>query len=461
MASENALRWRLLAWLLAMLVASVALAGAALPPSRPFTALLALLALTALLAATYKDLLRPWRLLDDKLDALTHGDTTRLAPAAEASHGVVGRVIGALDAFGARSARGQHEAQAAAQAQSALLDHAPVPLLCVDEDDRVSWTNLAARRLFGVEPLQRAQLHRFSPALAAAAEIGADCPATIDLQIDGSILRAALRASDLTLGTQRRRLLALQSMQHDLDAATGAATRNLARVVAHEMLNGLTPIVALADALDEMVAAPALSPEAHDALRTLARRARSLRDLALRTQQAASLPSPNRSPVALAPMLRDVLRWAEADAALAGVAFTLRIEDDITLMADATLLQQALTNLVRNAAQAAQAARAAHKHGDAPAVQVTIQRLRSGQIAVDVDDNGAGVDENVRELMFLPFFTTRPEGSGIGAAVARQVVLAHGGALLVQTAPELGGARLRMLLDGVAVGPLQGLAQRQ
>jgi two-component system, NtrC family, nitrogen regulation sensor histidine kinase NtrY len=452
MASEHALRWRLLAWLLAMLVASVALAIAALPPSRPFTALLALLALTALLAATYKDLLRPWRLLDDKLDALTHGDTTRLAPAAEASHGVVGRVIGALDAFGARSARGQHEAQAAAQAQSALLDHAPVPLLCVDEDDRVSWTNLAARRLFGVEPLQRAQLHRFSPALAAAAEIGADCPATIDLQIDGSILRAALRASDLTLGTQRRRLLALQSLQHDLDAATGAATRNLARVVAHEMLNGLTPIVALADALDEMVAAPALSPEAHDALRTLARRARSLRDLALRTQQAASLPSPNRSPVALAPMLRDVLRWAEADAALAGVAFTLRIKADITLMADATLLQQALTNLVRNAAQAAQAA---HKHGDAPAVQVTAQRLRSGQIAVDVDDNGAGVDENVRELMFLPFFTTRPEGSGIGAAVARQVALAHGGALLVQTAPELGGARLRMLLEGEATNSAQ------
>jgi C4-dicarboxylate-specific signal transduction histidine kinase len=78
-------------------------------------------------------------------------------------------------------------------------------------------------------------------------------------------------------------------------------------------------------------------------------------------------------------------------------------------------------------------------------VWVAAAALRDGMVAVDVDDNGPGIEGAVRELMFLPFFTTRPNGSGIGATVARQVALAHGGALLVQTAPS-GGARLRLLL---------------
>jgi signal transduction histidine kinase len=122
-----------------------------------------------------------------------------------------------------------------------------------------------------------------------------------------------------------------------------------------------------------------------------------------------------------------------------GIGFTLAVDETLTLDADPDLMSQVLINLVRNAAQAARA------HSEAPHVWLSMTRTRLGRTEIEVADNGAGVPEGLRQDIFLPFFTTRADGTGVGLSLARQVVLAHRGAISVGDR-EGGGALFRIVL---------------
>jgi signal transduction histidine kinase len=111
----------------------------------------------------------------------------------------------------------------------------------------------------------------------------------------------------------------------------------------------------------------------------------------------------------------------------------------LTLDADPDLLCQVLINLLRNAADAARA------HSRMPRVALAFSAMPSGRVQIEVSDNGGGVPEALRQDIFLPFFTTKSKGTGVGLSLARQVVLAHRGSITVDESPE-GGALFRILI---------------
>jgi C4-dicarboxylate-specific signal transduction histidine kinase len=102
-------------------------------------------------------------------------------------------------------------------------------------------------------------------------------------------------------------------------------------------------------------------------------------------------------------------------------------------------MSQVLINLLRNAAEAAKG------HAEAPRVALSFQRARSGRTQIDIADNGPGIAEALRQDVFLPFFTTKAKGTGVGLSLARQVVLAHRGAISVDEGED-GGALFRILI---------------
>ena len=110
-----------------------------------------------------------------------------------------------------------------------------------------------------------------------------------------------------------------------------------------------------------------------------------------------------------------------------------------TLDADPDLMSQVIINLIRNAAQAARG------HAEEPHVWLTFSRTRSGRAQIEIADNGPGVPEALRQDIFLPFFTTRQEGTGVGLSLARQVVLAHRGSISILDGRE-GGALFRIVI---------------
>jgi nitrogen fixation/metabolism regulation signal transduction histidine kinase len=318
-----------------------------------------------------------------------------------------------------------------------LLDTVPAGLLVLEADGTASFVNRAAHRLLGEPAPRLADL----PVLdaTAAAQLGGLAPGTHRLVQLANGRRLLASAGQFTTPDGRpRRLLSLQRLAGDLDAVEQKAWDDMARVLAHEMMNSLTPIASLSQNLDGLLRAGGRTEEVAAALETITRRSQALLRFVERYRQVADLPEPQPRPLPLLALLEGVERLIRPSLDERGIALTVHVAPPtLAARADADLLEQALINLLRNAADAA----ATQPH---PAIGVDC-RVENGQCIVEVRDNGPGLDPAQREQIFVPFFTTKPGGSGIGLSLARRIAQAHGGQIMV-SANEPRGSVFRLIL---------------
>lgn len=313
----------------------------------------------------------------------------------------------------------------------ALLDTVAAALFVVGGDDRVILANRSAQRLAGESTDRLSTL----PSIGGetASQLAALPPGAqrIVKLADGTQM-LALCAQFSVPGEPPARLLSLQRVAGELDAVQMQAWADMTRVLAHEMMNSLTPIASLAESLGKLLRGSA-SDEVADALETIQRRSRGLMSFVDRYRKVAELPAPALQEVPLEPLLEDVERLMQPLFAASGVACALHgAQQNIVLRADPQLLEQALINLLRNALEAAR---------DAPQPRVVLEcGRRDDQVWIRVADNGRGVDAAALAQIFIPFFTTKPGGSGVGLSLARHIALAHGGRLEVEPAQPSGAA---------------------
>ncbi len=209
----------------------------------------------------------------------------------------------------------------------------------------------------------------------------------------------------------------------------------MTRVLAHEMMNSLTPIASLSESLSGML--QGTGGDAAEAAGTIARRAQGLAGFVERYRQLAQLPEPRRKAI----VMKDFIAGTDAlmRTSLAGIAYASTVEpDDLVLTADPELLSQALLNLLHNAVDAVKDCSNSRHRPD-------LYARRGMEIVIAIADNGAGIPPGMAEDIFVPFFTTKPSGSGIGLSLAHQIVLAHGGKIeIAQAQPR--GAIFRLSL---------------
>jgi signal transduction histidine kinase len=224
-----------------------------------------------------------------------------------------------------------------------------------------------------------------------------------------------------------------------------AAQSDLIRVLTHEIMNSITPVTSLAHTAVDLIAGvdcgddPAIL-DARAAVETLARRADGVMSFVESYRQISRAPQVKPRSFAVLPWVRELETIFRASDAAAGIDFTTRVDPPgLTMEADPDLLCQVLINLLRNGAEAARA------NSGLPRLSLSAQFLATGEVQIDVADNGAGVPLGLRQDVFLPFFTTKAEGTGVGLSLARQVVLAHRGSIAVTDAPD-GGALFRMVI---------------
>ena len=329
----------------------------------------------------------------------------------------------------------------------AILDDAPTALLTVDSDGKVELANKASRRLLMRHQGVRIEDFReYGDAFSKALEGGAvNRPRLVPLLIDGVPQTMLISAAIVHRLGARVRVVAVQPIQGELNAIEIAAQSDLIRVLTHEIMNSMTPVTSLAhSAVDLMRGLDAAGkPELLDAraaVETLSRRADGVMHFVESYRQISRAPQ-------VRPRAIDVVAWGEELEALfrasdgaAGVDLTVYVgEDAATLEADPDLMSQVLINLLRNAAEAARG------HSDQPKVTLSFTRTRTGRVQIEVEDNGSGVPEGLRQDIFLPFFTTKAKGTGVGLSLARQVVLAHRGSIGLGSS-DSGGALFRILL---------------
>lgn len=304
-----------------------------------------------------------------------------------------------------------------------LLDTVPAAVLVVDANGGVQLVNRMAHGLLG----QGAATLRELPLLSAttAVELDALPPGShrIVRLADGRPLLASA-AQFSTPDGGARRLIALQRLAGDLDAVELKAWDDMAQVLAHEMLNSLTPIASLSESLDVLLRQGDRNADVAAALETIRRRSQGLMSFVQRYRIIADVPEPQRQKLPLRVLLTDVERLIQPTLAERCIRLTSHIEPlDLAVLGDRGLLEQALINILRNAIEALWG------HSQAEARIEISCTLQEGLCHIDVADNGPGLVPAAREQLFVPFFTTKPDGSGIGLSLARRIAQRHGGQL--------------------------------
>jgi signal transduction histidine kinase len=180
--------------------------------------------------------------------------------------------------------------------------------------------------------------------------------------------------------------------------------------------------------------------DARAAIETLARRADGVMHFVESYRQISRTPEVRRRRFEAADCARDMESLFRASGSAEGVEFTVDVTPPfLVIEADPDLLCQVIINLLRNASDAATA------HSQGPALSLSFRQASGGRVQIEVADNGPGVPESLRREIFLPFFTTKAKGTGVGLSLARQVVLAHGGSITLDES-EAGGALFRVVI---------------
>jgi two-component system, NtrC family, nitrogen regulation sensor histidine kinase NtrY len=328
----------------------------------------------------------------------------------------------------------------------AVLDDAPTALLTIDGEGRVELANKAARRMLVRHKGVRIEDFRdYGNSFALALrEASVDSPKLVPLTLDAVPQMAMVSSATVHRLGGVVRVVAVQPIESELNAVELAAQSDIVRVLTHEIMNSMTPVTSLAHtAADLMAEADKGDPtvaDARAAVETLARRADGVMGFVESYRQISRTPEVRRRTFEVLPWARELDSLFRATETGKAVGLDLQVTPAaLTIDVDPDLMCQVLLNLLKNGAEAASAYR------EQPAISMRFTRTRAGRTQIEVADNGPGIPEALQQDVFLPFFTTKAKGTGVGLSLARQVVLAHRGSISLDRS-EAGGALFRIVV---------------
>ena len=377
---------------------------------------------------------RPLQTLSNMLAALREGDYSIRARGADRED-ALGLAFLESNLLGEtlRTQRlGAMEATALLRTVMAEID---VAVFAFDDADRLRLVNRAGERLLA-QPAERL-LGRTAEQVGLAAELEGPSPRTMDVTFAGGAGRWEVRRGIFRQDGRPHTLLVLADVSKTLREEELQAWQRLVRVLSHEINNSLAPIKSITGSLLSLVDRAPRPADADDDLRRglsiIGGRSEALVRFMSAYARLAKLPAPNRVPLDVGTGVRRVasLETRMPVTVIEGPATMLR--------ADGDQLDQLLINLVRNAVDAS-----LESKGD---VRIRWTR-QNGALSLMVEDEGPGL-ANAANL-FVPFFTTKPQGSGIGLVLSRQIAEAHGGSLSLDNRMDRRGciAVVRLNVDG-------------
>jgi nitrogen fixation/metabolism regulation signal transduction histidine kinase len=251
----------------------------------------------------------------------------------------------------------------------------------------------------------------------------------------------AVGATELIMRGTSYKLITLQNIQPELQQNELDAWQKLTRVLRHEIMNSITPIASLTSTLKDILIEDltqkkntfVLEAESVDDLQegldTIESRSYGLIKFIDAYRDYTTIPAPNKLPIKLADLLEHISNLLKIEIRKANVDFTLEADPELTILADEELMEQVLINMVKNAIEAT-------LDKKEPKVWLIGTVDANDDILIIIKDNGQGIEPEAIERIFIPFYTTKKSGSGIGLALSQQIVQMHEGTLSVESIPE-------------------------
>ena len=373
---------------------------------------------------------RPLQTLSNMLAALREGDFSLRARSTMSDDALALALLEVNSLGNTLQAQrlGAMEATALLRTVMAEIDAA---IFAFDAGNQLRLANRAGERLLGV-PIERL-LGRTADALGLESFLSGDSPRVHDLVFPGRSGRWEVRRTTFRQDGRPHTLVVMSDLSKTLREEELLAWQRLVRVLSHEINNSLTPIKSIAGSLLSLLARDPRPPDADDDLRgglgIISSRSEALSRFMSAYALLARLPAPRPGPV-------DVGIWARRAAGLeTRIPVQVSPGPALVIQADGDQLDQLLINLVRNAADASL------ETGGGVSVSWSRQ---DGHVDLEVVDDGPGLATTAN--LFVPFFTTKPSGTGIGLVLCRQIAEAHGGVLSLENRTDHRGcvARLRL-----------------
>lgn len=360
--------------------------------------------------------------LEDFFSAVNYEDFTRRFVEEDVDAELKGAFNTVLSRF--QDARAERELQAGYLAT--VVRHVPVPFIAARSDGSISLVNNPARRLTGLSTLTHInQLSALDPELPQRIQsLEPGSQQMIESRVRGMPAELRVSVSEIRLDGGVERLYSIENLSGELAARESSAWRNLIRVLTHEIMNTLTPVSSLAQTTTGMLDDESAKEDVRDAVQTIARRSEGLMSFVLRYRELLKVPQPDMTSVNVQDALQGVVTLMAAELDDVDVEVTVSPES-LEVAADVALLDQVLVNVVKNARDAIQE--------EASPRMALSGRLDFGRTIICISDNGSGIDAETLDQVFVPFFTTKREGSGIGLSLCRQIMTAHGGEIAVES----------------------------
>jgi len=336
---------------------------------------------------------------------------------------------GVLEAF--RQARAEKEANL--HYINTIVQHVNVGLLSYDSSGNIELINNAAFRILNIYRLRNIN-ELAKTAHAPLYDILENIPSgSKALYQTSNEKQISINAATVSLRGRVIKLISLQNIQAELQQKELEAWQNLTKVLRHEIMNSVTPIVSLASTMREIIELDLSEKEdiqetvsdLKEALFTIENRSKGIMNFVNAYREFTSIPKPKFVETSSKEVISQVLNLVQPQLKEKEVALKTDFKEDFELMADTEQIAMVLINIIKNAAESVE-------NRLNPQVKIRTYELDEQKI-IEIADNGSGIEPEALEKIFIPFYTTKKTGSGIGLSLSRQIMQMHGGNLKVSS----------------------------
>ena len=308
-----------------------------------------------------------------------------------------------------------------------MLDHVKTGIAVVEDDGRINYCNKTALTLLGVATLSHIrQLKTINESLYRAFEtITDESELKASYYNERGKITISLTASETSIGKETVRIIAFNDISNDIAENEQQSWSKLIRVLTHEIMNTVTPISSLSETL---LTLENVNEEVKNGLSTISQASKSLIRFVESYRNLTRIAPPVRKAFYLHDLVENVLSLTneQAKAADSSCAFVEK-SDDIILYADEGQITQIFINLIRNAIQA-----------EAKNIVISAEITPSEQTVINITNDGHPISKESQEEIFVPFYTTKQEGTGIGLSLSRQIMRMHNGSLVLTRSDSRG-----------------------